>query len=81
MSAPSLVGTFTNVFVVGFIFGVCGVIIDTVNSQTVGFALSYSTLNTMNYITMAFWVIPIIFFIVSMINYVLQSASEAGGYA
>jgi len=81
MSAGGLISLGINSVVIGFLSGVLGYVIDFINGQSILFNLSYSTLNTMNYLTLMFWIFPFCFFFMGLINYVIVSASEAGGYA
>lgn len=81
MSAAGLIGMGINIVAIGTLSGVLGYVIDIINGQTILFNLTHATLNTMNYITLVFWIFPFIFLFLSVINYVVQSGSEAGGYA
>ena len=81
MSAGAAWGMVTNILSVGLFCGICGYLIYTINQLSLMFSLSYSTLNTMNYITMIFALFPFVYAFICVLNYVLTSASEAGGYA
>jgi hypothetical protein len=81
MSAAGIISLGINNLVIGFTSGVLGFVIDFINGQTIFFNLSYGTLNTMNFLTIMFWIFPFTFFIMSLINYIIVSANEAGGWA
>ena len=80
MSAGGLISLGINNFAIGFLSGVLGYIIDFINGQTALYALSHMTLNTMNILTWMFWIFPFCFFFTSLINYIIVSANEQGGY-
>lgn len=80
MSAGGLISMGINDIVIGFMSGVLGYMIDVINGQSALYNLSQGTLNTMNYLTFMFWIFPFTFFIMGLLNYIIVSANEGGGW-
>lgn len=81
MSAAGAIGMFLSNIGIGFLAGALGYVVDFINGQSALYNLSHQTLNTMNMLTWMLWIFAFVFVFASVINYIVTSMHETGGYA
>jgi hypothetical protein len=81
MSAAGAIGMFLGNVGIGFLAGALGYVVDFINGQSAFYNLSHQTLNTMNMLTWMLWIFAFVYLLASVLNLIITSIAESGGYA